>query len=123
MNEKFARAFHMHILLSNNAIFTDPHFVTWYGSHYSYHGACELILVQNPTFSAGKGLDIHVRTSHMMNGAFSFISNAALRIGKDVFEVVNHPLGGVKAQIVRVLVKVAKLNGGTNFDGAFIWLN
>jgi len=67
----------------------DPHFVTWYGNHYSYHGACDLVLVQNPKFASGKGLDLHVRTEHMMNGAFSFISNAALRIGKDVFEVAN----------------------------------
>jgi len=118
--------FHMHILLSNNAIFTDPHFVTWYGSHYSYHGACDLILVQNPTFSSSKGLDLHVRTSHMMNGAFSFISNAALRIGKDVFEVVNdgtYFLNGVKnAQLPATIggFAVSKYDGqickGSNND-------
>ena len=76
----------------------DPHFVTWYGNHYSYHGACDLVLVQNPSFASGKGLDLHVRTEHMMDGAFSFVSNAALRIGNEVFEVASdgsHLLNGV----------------------------
>ena len=80
-------------------MFLDPHFVTWYGNHYSYHGACDLVLVQNPSFAEGKGLDLHVRTEHMMDGAFSFVSNAALRIGDDVFEVVSdgsYFLNGVK---------------------------
>ena len=67
----------------------DPHFITWYGNHFSYHGACDLVLIQNPSFSDGKGLDLHVRTEHMLDGAFSYISNAALRIGDDILEIVD----------------------------------
>jgi hypothetical protein len=63
--------------------------VTWYGRHFSYHGACDLVLVHNPAFALGKGLDLHVRTAHMLNGAYSFVSNAALRIGDDVLEVAS----------------------------------
>ena len=63
--------------------------MTWYGRHFSYHGACDLVLVHNPAFALGKGLDLHVRTAHMLNGAYSFVSNAALRIGDDVLEVAS----------------------------------
>jgi len=72
--------------------------VTWYGRHFSYHGACDLILVRNPSFALGQGLDLHVRTAHMMNQAFSFVSNAALKIGKDILEVTSggdHLVNGV----------------------------
>jgi len=66
----------------------DPHFMTWYGNHFSYHGACDLVFIHNPRFSNWTGLDLHIRTEHMMNKAYSFISNAALRIGNDVLEVI-----------------------------------
>jgi len=72
--------------------------VTWYGSHFSYHGACDLVLVSNPEFASGKGLDIHVRTSHMLNGQYSFVSEAAIKIGNDVLEVAangSHLVNGV----------------------------
>ena len=48
-----------------------------------------MVLVHNPAFALGKGLDLHVRTAHMLNGAYSFVSNAALRIGDDVLEVAS----------------------------------
>lgn len=77
----------------------DPHFVTWYGNHFSYHGACDLVLVHNPFFGNGKGLDLHVRTQHMLDGAYSFVSNASVRIGNDVLEVVStgqHLFNGIE---------------------------
>jgi len=77
----------------------DPHFVTFYGAHYSYHGACDLVLLRNPKFDFGKGMEIQIRTEHMLNNAFSFISNAAVKIGHDVLEVVNdgsHLFNGVR---------------------------
>ena len=67
--------------------FSDPHFVTWYGNHFSYHGACDLVFLRNEKFAGGLGLDLHIRTEHMLEKAFSFVSNAALRIGNDVLEV------------------------------------
>ena len=54
--------------------------------------------MSNPTFASGKGLDIHVRTKHMVNQQYSFVSNAAVRIGDDVLEVVDdgsHYINGV----------------------------
>ena len=57
------------------------------------------MLVRNPSFADGKGLDLHVRTEHMLEGAFSYISNAALRIGGDVLEIISdgsHFMNGEK---------------------------
>jgi hypothetical protein len=66
----------------------EPHFATWQGAHFDYHGACDLVLVHNEEFDNGKGLDLHVRTEQLMpEGAYSFVSDAALRIGNDVLEV------------------------------------
>jgi hypothetical protein len=63
----------------------DPHFTTWKGEKYSYHGACDLLLLHSDQFGNGLGMDIHIRTKHRRN--FSFISHLALRIGNEVFEV------------------------------------
>jgi hypothetical protein len=63
----------------------DPHFKTWRGQHFDYHGECDLILLQSSTFESGLGTDVHIRTQ-LRNG-MSFISSAALRIGTDVLEV------------------------------------
>ena len=101
----------------------EPHFVTWYGSHFSYHGACDLVLVSNPSFAFGKGLDIHVRTKHMVNQQFSYVSNAAIRIGDDVLEVVDdgsHFINGVlnselgTSSLQRTLRKFAKERKATD---------
>ena len=47
-----------------------------------------MVFLHNPHFGGELGLDLHIRTEHMMDNAFSFVSNAALRIGDDVLEVV-----------------------------------
>jgi hypothetical protein len=65
----------------------DPHFTTWGGNKYSYHGACDLVLIQAPSFANGKGLDVHIRTKH--RHSFSYITNAAIRIGDEIFEVTD----------------------------------
>jgi hypothetical protein len=54
-------------------------------------------MARSPAFDSGLGLDIHVRTT--MVDDWSLISHAAIRIGDDVFEVVNdrfHVFNGVK---------------------------
>jgi von Willebrand factor type D domain len=74
----------------------DPHFITYDGTRYSYRGECDLVLAKNPTFDSGSGLDIHVRSEIVATR--SLISNAVVRIGDDVFEVVNdetHYFNGV----------------------------
>jgi cysteine-rich repeat protein len=63
----------------------DPHFKTWAGQRYDFHGECDLILFQSSKFKAGLGVDLHIRTT--LRHDMSYISSAALRIGKDVLEV------------------------------------
>jgi hypothetical protein len=65
----------------------DPHFKTWRGQHFDYHGECDLVLLHSSAFESGLGLglDVHIRTK--IRRGFSFISSAALRIGKDLLEV------------------------------------
>jgi hypothetical protein len=63
----------------------DPHFKTWAGKRYDFHGECDLILFQSTKFKAGLGVDLHIRTT--MRREMSYISSAALRIGTHVLEV------------------------------------
>jgi hypothetical protein len=63
----------------------DPHFKTWRGQHYDFHGACDLIFLQSKEFESGLGLDVHIRTK--IRRDMSYISSAVLRIGSDVLEV------------------------------------
>jgi hypothetical protein len=74
----------------------DPHFKTWSGGHFDYHGMCDLVLLQSKMFGSGLGLDVHIRTK--IRRDMSYIANAALRIGTDVLEVESkgvHFLNGV----------------------------
>jgi len=86
----------------------EPHFATWQGAHFDYHGACDLVLVNNAEFDNGKGLDLHVRTEQLMpEGAYSFVSDAALRIGNDVLEVGkdgSHYFNGEKNAVFPITV-------------------
>jgi hypothetical protein len=63
----------------------DPHFKTWRGQHYDFHGECDLILLQSKDFESGMGLDVHIRTQ--MQRDMSYISGAVLRIGSNILEV------------------------------------
>jgi hypothetical protein len=40
----------------------DPHFKTWRGQHFDFHGECDLVLLHSSEFGSGLGLDIHIRT-------------------------------------------------------------
>lgn len=63
----------------------DPHFKTWHGEWYDFHGICDLVLVHNEKFSNGLGMDIHLRTKDRYE--YSYIQTAAIKIGDDVLEV------------------------------------
>jgi hypothetical protein len=63
----------------------DPHFKTWRGEHFDFHGECDLVLLQSKEFESGLGLDVHIRTK--MRRDMSYISSAVLRIRTDVLEV------------------------------------
>ncbi|CAB9515166.1 Cohesin domain [Seminavis robusta] len=62
-------------------MFGDPHILTWSGSTFDFHGACDLVLATNPRLD----MDIHVRTR--IHTWWSFIYTAAVRIGTDTLEV------------------------------------
>lgn len=62
----------------------DPHFVTWQGNRFDFHGECDLVYLHAPEFR-GLGLSIHLRT--MIRGEFSYVDSAALQIGSEVLEL------------------------------------
>jgi len=62
----------------------DPHFVTWQGNRFDFHGECDLVYLHAPEFR-GLGLSIHLRT--MIRGEFSYVDVAALQIGSDILEL------------------------------------
>lgn len=63
----------------------DPHFTTWNGEKFSFHGECDLVLIHNPEFANGVGMHIHGRTK--IHHKWSAFESAAIRIGHDVLEV------------------------------------
>jgi len=69
----------------------DPHFKTWSGEKYDFHGICDLVLLKNPYFAGGLGMDIYVRSKQTKQ--WSYISTAVIRIGRDTFEVSGHKDG------------------------------
>jgi hypothetical protein len=73
-------------------VYGDPHFKTWSGEKFDFHGACDLVLLHNPEFAEGRGLDVHIRTQ--TRTWWSFVETAVVRIGEDVLEVQGGSGGG-----------------------------
>jgi hypothetical protein len=65
----------------------DPHFRTWNGDKFDYHGECDLTLIHNPSFAADLGLYIHIRTTRVQY--FSYIEEIAIRMGNNTLEFTN----------------------------------
>jgi hypothetical protein len=63
----------------------DPHFTTWSGEKFDFHGECDMVLVSNPDFADGLGMHIHGRTK--IHHDWSAFESAAIKIGDDIFEV------------------------------------
>jgi hypothetical protein len=63
----------------------DPHFKTWRGQHFDFHGECDLVLLQSKEFESGLGLDVQIRTK--MRRDMSYISSVAVLLGTDLLEV------------------------------------
>jgi len=76
------------------AVYGDPHFKTWSGLKYDYHGICDLIMLKHPTFSGSLGMEIHIRTKKTRK--WSYVSIAVVLIGKDSFEVVGESGGNTR---------------------------
>lgn len=73
------------IIVNPPAVQGDPHFVTWSTKNYDFHGVCDLVLLQNPTFQNNLGMAIHIRTTRTR--MWSYVSSAAVKIGDETFEV------------------------------------
>jgi von Willebrand factor type D domain len=103
----------------------DPHFNTWSGDTYSYHGECDLVLLSNPEFRNGLGLNVHVRTE--IESWYSFISNVAVQVGEDIVEVTadkviingveNPKLPASLTAGIKVSTRKSKTNEGMIFYG------
>jgi len=65
--------------------FGDPHVKVWNGESFDFHGSCDLVLLDNPTFRNGLGMSIHIRTKIVT--WWSFIETAVVRIGNQTLEV------------------------------------
>jgi len=63
----------------------DPHIKTWNGEMYDFHGSCDLVMLLNPEYNEGRGMYIHIRTK--LTKQWSFVANAAVRIGEEILEV------------------------------------
>jgi len=70
----------------NPAVGGDPHFRTWSGAAYDFHGVCDLVLIHSAGFGKGIGMDVHIRTGRMK--MWSYVASAVIRIGQDMFEVM-----------------------------------
>ncbi|CAJ1940528.1 unnamed protein product [Cylindrotheca closterium] len=73
------------ILESDSGSRGDPHFKSWVGEHFEYHGQCDLVLAKDANFADGLGLDVQIRTKLVR--FWSYIKRAAIRIGDDILEV------------------------------------
>jgi von Willebrand factor type D domain len=67
--------------------FGDPHFLTYDGTPFSYHGKCDLVMAHSESFGNGLGLRVHGRTELVDD--WSRIRNAAVQIGQDTVELSN----------------------------------
>jgi hypothetical protein len=79
----------LHYVCPNHPIVVcggDPHFKTWTGEKFDFHGVCDLVLLQNAKLDNGESLDIHIRTHK--SRMWSLIHTAAVRVGVDVLEVM-----------------------------------
>ena len=64
----------------------DPHFITWSGQRFDFHGVCDLVLLSIRNFHNDVGMDVHIRSERTKS--WSFISSLAIRIGKNILEVI-----------------------------------
>jgi len=63
----------------------DPHFKLWNGTRYSFHGECDLLLLENKDFGHGAGIEMQIRTT--VRTFYSYIEAVALKIGDSILEV------------------------------------
>ena len=70
------------------SIIADPHFVSFNGLPWSWHGGCDVVLSRSDDL----GIEVVIRTTRVEDekiGAFSFISGVAAKLGTDILEVTD----------------------------------
>ena len=63
----------------------DPHFKTHGGEMYDFHGGCDLVLMDSPTFWNNLGLLVHIRTK--ISTWWSYVESSVVRIGDTTLEI------------------------------------
>jgi len=89
----------------------DPHFATLKGERYDYHGQCDLIYTTCPSFDNNKGLRIHIRTKHVEPKNWSTITNLAVKIGEDTFELQGDGTYRINGEVNPALSDTTNLAG------------
>jgi hypothetical protein len=54
-----------------------------------FHGECDLVLLHNPEFNDGQGMDVHIRTK--IADFWSSVESAAIRLGEEIMEINANP--------------------------------
>jgi hypothetical protein len=63
--------------------------MTYDGTAYTYHGQCDLVMAKSKDIDGtGLSLDVHARTT--IKADWSYVSNAAVKIGDDVLEITTN---------------------------------
>lgn len=58
----------------------------WGGHKFDFHGACDMVFLNNPDFNNGQGMRIHMRTKKLR--WWSYVESAVIQIGDDTLEVM-----------------------------------
>ena len=64
-------------------------FVCFAHLQYDFHGECDLVLLHNPDFMNGLGMDIHIRTK--IESFWSSVESAVIKIGDHTMEIRADP--------------------------------
>jgi len=76
-----------HIRSRRAMVSGDPHFKTWTGERFDFHGVCDLVLLSNPRYGNGAGMKIHLRTKEI-GTSYSYVAAAVVSVGDSVLEVM-----------------------------------
>lgn len=90
----------------------DPHFKTWSGEWFDYHGQCDLKFMHAPAFDGHQNMDINIRTKIRYD--YSYIEAAAVKIGQDILEVGSfgsYALNGVEEALKPNSMSVPTVGG------------
>lgn len=93
--------------LVNPTSYGDPHYRTWSGNSFDFHGGCDLVFLKNPNFHNGMGMEVHLRTK--IKTWWSYIESAVLQIGSHTLQLK----GGDKS----ILYWIDGTDGQELFDG------